>query len=189
MNITRYSTALIIAAVALSGSFSSAAPEKGKASGAGKPAQEKPEAKEPAGKADVSAEAFGPLALGKSPAEVEKALGKPASMGKKVFQEATGTSVQEWKYPAAGLTVTMEWTGKKPAVGAIRAEEGCKLATARGIKLGSTEAEVAKAYAKEREAETSKAGESFVAGSIYGGVIFSFKDGKVSGIFIGAGAE
>ena len=71
----------------------------------------------------------------------------------------------------------------------MTAAGACQLATARGIKIGSTEAAVKKAYAKERDKEQTKAGESFTAGSIYDGVIFTFKDGKVSQIFIGAAAE
>ena len=87
------------------------------------------------------------------------------------------------------------------------AGKGCKLATARGIKIGSTRAEVGKAY---RDVEEKAPGDgpakpgdpepepvpleegeekNFVAGTIYGGMIFSFKKGKVVEIFLGAGAE
>ena len=83
----------------------------------------------------------------------------------------------------------MEFAKKDETVSMIRATAGCTLATARGVKIGSTEAAVNKAYGKERDKESSKAGQSFVAGSLYEGVVFTFKDGKVSGIFIGAAAE
>lgn len=138
----------------------------------------------------VTAESFGQLTLGAKPASVEKLLGKPESKGKKTMQEATGTSIQDWNYPAKGLTITMEFADKKQeTVSIIRATAACTLATARGIKIGSTEAAVAKAYGKERDKESSKAGESFVAGSLYDGIIFTLKDGKVAEIFIGAAAE
>ncbi len=42
------------------------------------------------------------------------------------------------------------------------------------------------AYKEEEERRTS---EHFVAGSIYGGLIFSFQNGRVNEIFLGAGAE
>lgn len=41
----------------------------------------------------------------------------------------------------------------------------------------------------EKEKESSTDGKSFTAGSIYGGVMFEIAEGKVSQIFIGAGAE
>ena len=71
----------------------------------------------------------------------------------------------------------------------LSAESPCKLATSRGIKIGSTEAEVTKAYRDVRNAEQSIAGQTFVAGSIYGGAIFTIKAGKIVQIFIGAAAE
>ncbi len=58
----------------------------------------------------------------------------------------------------------------------------------RGIGIGSPEAEVAKAYGSFRNAESSTP-ERFVAGSNFGGVILSFEQGRVSGIFIGAASE
>jgi hypothetical protein len=46
-----------------------------------------------------------------------------------------------------------------------------------------------KAYIREYQKEESETGKTFVAGSIYGGVIFGFKKGKVTQIFIGSAAE
>jgi hypothetical protein len=137
----------------------------------------------------VTQEPLGQLALGQTPAEVVKLLGKAESKGKKSMQEATGTSVQDWNYPAKGLTITMEFIGKDETVHMIRATEACTLATARGIKIGSTEAAVKKAYAKEKSKEGSKAGESFLAGSLHDGLSFTFKAGKVSEIFLGVTSE
>jgi hypothetical protein len=79
--------------------------------------------------------------------------------------------------------------GGAKTVFSLTASAGCQLATARGIKIGSPEASVRKVYAKERDKEQTPDGATFVAGSVYGGVIFSFKEGKVSQIFIGAAAE
>lgn len=136
-------------------------------------------------------ETLGQLKLGRKAAEIVKALGQPESKGKEVHWEATGDWVQEWNYPAKGLTLQMASARKGAAktVLSFTAEEGSKLATGRGIKIGSTLGEVRKAYGKFENKEDSQAGETFVAGSIYGGIIFHLKDGKVSSIFFGAAAE
>lgn len=140
---------------------------------------------------DVSGESFGKLALGQKAATVIQHLGEPKSKGEDLLMEATGEWVQEWEYPVLGLTLMMgsEAQGGAKTVWSISADGKCELATARGIRIGSSEAEVKKAYSKEYNAEDSRAGETFVAGSVYGGVIFDLEKGKVLGIFIGAAAE
>lgn len=144
--------------------------------------------------ADESArddEALGKLKLGQKAAEVTLLLGKPESTGKDTEWGATGEWVQEWRFQKQGLTLNMA-SGKKggaKTVLSITATAPCQLATERGIHLGSTAAEVTKAYSDVKDKEHSKPGESFVAGSIYGGVIFTFAKGMVSEIFIGAAAE
>lgn len=143
------------------------------------------------GEADVSDEPLGKLALDLKSARVIEVMGEPKSKGEDVLMEATGEWVQEWRYPAAGLTLMMG-SGKQggaKTVWSITADRKCELATARGVRLGSSEAEVKIAYGREFNAEESRAGETFVAGSVYGGVIFEFEKGKVVGIFIGAAAE
>ena len=140
-------------------------------------------------KKSVTGEAFGPLVLGQKPSQVVNLLGEPQSKGKKTMQEATGTSIQEWNYPAKGLTVFIESSGADDALSMIQATGNCKFATARGIKIGSSEEAVKKAYAKERSQDGSSDGNSFLAGSPYDGVVFTFKSGKVSEIFVGAAAE
>lgn len=140
---------------------------------------------------DVSHEPFGKLALGQSAESLRKVLGEPEGKGKDTMWEAIGEWVQDWKFPKQGLTIAMssEKKGGTKTVFSITADTGCSLLTARGIKIGSPEDAVWKAYAKEKDKEQSRRGDAFVAGSLYGGIIFSFKDGKVSQIFIGAAAE
>ena len=141
--------------------------------------------------ADVTEEPFGKLALDQPAAKVLEILGKPKSMGKDTLWEATGDWVQEWSYPSLGLELAMA-SDKESApkhLLSITATKGCTFATKRGIRIGSTEKAVKKAYAKERDSEQSVAGESFIAGSVYGGVIFTLKAGLVTDIFIGAAAE
>ena len=112
-------------------------------------------------------------------------------MGKDTLWEATGDWVQEWRYLSIGLELAMasdKKSGPKRLL-SITATQGCTFATKRGISIGSKEAAVNQAYAKDRDKEQSVPGESFIAGSVYGGVIFTFKAGIVTDIFIGAAAE
>jgi hypothetical protein len=136
-------------------------------------------------------ESLGKITLGQKEAALLQLLGKPGSKGKETLWEATGDWVEEWKFPAHGLDVAMASRKKGGAktVASITATSNCKLATARGIAVGSSLAAVRKAYGEVESKAESRPGESFVAGSIYGGVIFTLKNGKVTGIFIGAAAE
>jgi hypothetical protein len=136
-------------------------------------------------------ESLGSLKLGQSAADVTKALGKPASKGKDVEWEAIGEWVQEWHFPKQGLTLAMtsEKKGGAKTILSITAESPCQLVTSRGIQIGSTEAKVAKAYRDVQNKEEGEPGKLFVAGSVYGGVMFHLEGGKVARIFIGAAAE
>ncbi len=136
-------------------------------------------------------EALGKIKLGQKAAEVTALIGKPDSKGKDVEWDAIGEWVQEWSFKAQGLTLNMASKSKAGAktVLTITAAAPSKLATARGVHIGSTIAEVTKAYGKVQDKEQSVPGKTFVAGSVYGGVIFTFTGGKVSHIFIGAAAE
>lgn len=139
----------------------------------------------------ITTEAFGKISLGSKAAALVKLLGEAEAKGKDTLWDATGDWVQEWNYPAKGLTLAMASTKKGGAktLLSLTATIPCDLATARGIKIGSSEADVRKAYGKIEDKESSVAGENFVAGSIYDGVMFTFKKGKVVQIFIGAAAE
>jgi len=118
------------------------------------------------------------------------ALGEPAKKSE-IFEEgATGDFVQDWEYPAKGLVVGMaspSATGAQ-AVSTLTANATCTLPARWGLKIGSTRAEVEKVYGSNFDGDFTN-GDVFVAGSVYGGVFYDFTEGKVSGIFIGAGAE
>ena len=139
----------------------------------------------------LEGEALGKIKLGQKAADVTALIGKPESMGKETEWDAIGEWVQEWRFKSQGLALNMSSKSKGGAktVLTITATAPSKLATARGIHIGSTIAEVTTAYGRVQDKEESEAGKTFVAGSIYGGVIFTFTDGKVSRIFIGAAAE
>lgn len=139
----------------------------------------------------LEGESLGKITLGLKADKLAALIGKPGFKGKDTLWAATGEWVQEWHFKSAGLKLDMasESKGGPKTVASITATSPCKLATARGIRIGSSEAEVSKAYRDVRDSEQSVAGETFVAGSIYGGAIFTLKEGKVVEIFIGAAAE
>ena len=145
--------------------------------------------KDPA--AALESDGLGQMKLGQPAAAVLKLLGEPEKKGKDVEWAATGEWVQEWDFPKQGLTLNMA-SGKKggaKTVGTITAIGACKLATKRGIAIGSPLADVRKAYGNVESKEDGQTKDTFIAGSVYGGIIFSLKGGKVSKIFVGAAAE
>ena len=136
-------------------------------------------------------EALGKISLARKAADLTPLSGGPESRGKETEWDASGEWVQEWRFRSRGLVLNMSSKSKGGAksVLTITATAPCKLTTARGIHIGSTIADVTKAYGKVQDKEESVPGKTFVAGSVYGGVIFTFTDGKVSKMFIGAAAE
>ena len=109
-----------------------------------------------------------------------------------VFQGADGNYVQDWHYPDKGIELLMSAGEKKSGVKTIAnitASAPCTFATRKGIKIGDAESAARKAYAKHVDRETRADPGILVVGSIYGGIIFNFTEGKVSRIFFGAAAE
>lgn len=144
-----------------------------------------------------STETIGNLQRGQTPAQVEAILGKPEKKEDPWEVPATGDIEATWSYPSQGLTVVFAHETEDPAspgkVNKLYAWEASKLKTSRGVGIGSTFAEVKAAYAnandKDQEGNIVYNKERILVGSIYGGLDFGFKKGKVSSIFIGAGAE
>ena len=136
-------------------------------------------------------EALGKIKLGQKAADLTALIGKADSKGRDTEWAATGEWVQEWRFKSQGLTLNLgsESKGGAKTVLSITATAPSKLTTARGIHIGSTIADVTKVYRDVQDKEQSEPGKTFVAGSVYGGVIFTFRQGKVSQIFIGAAAE
>jgi hypothetical protein len=136
-------------------------------------------------------ESLGSLRLGMPEKDLLKLLGKPGKQGATVLQGADGMYVQEWSYPGQGLILQMS-AGKKTgakSVAHFTATAPCMLATRLGIKIGSEESAVRKAYGAYLDRDSPAEAGTFVAGSVYGGIIFNFSKGKVSRIFFGAAAE
>jgi|WetSurMetagenome_2_1015567.scaffolds.fasta_scaffold156005_1 hypothetical protein len=136
-------------------------------------------------------EQIGKLHIGLSERAVKQIIpGQPARGAEKLWG-ADGQYHQEWQYPGGGITLGMvaKKKGGLKSIESITLTSPSTLQTQRGIGIGSTEAEVVKTYGSFRNAEDSRPGELLVAGSIFGGIMFDFKQGRVSRIFVGAAAE
>lgn len=134
-------------------------------------------------------ESLGPLSLGMQSTLARRILGSPEVSGQVVLEAATGLYVQEWRYPDKGLQLTFgsEEQSAPATLQRIQAGAPCDLRTSRNIGLGDSAADIKKAYHGLLDDSCSE--ELLVVGTIYDGVMFTIKEGRVVEIFIGAGAE
>jgi hypothetical protein len=141
----------------------------------------------------MNEESLGGLKLEMSAKDITALLGKPAKMGKDIEWEALGEYVQRWSWPKSGIVAEMvsekKGGSKRVLMFTAQAPWDAGKKTAKGIGLGSTEAEVRAAYGSHEDKEMSQAGSVFIAGTVYGGLQFHFTKGKVTSIFFGASAE
>ena len=139
----------------------------------------------------MKSEGFGELKIDLTAAQVVELLGSPETKDEIVLWEADGFYHQYWYYLQQGITLEMisATAGNKQKVASIKLISPSRLKTQRGIGIGDSYTEVIQAYQQESEPENSIPSKQFVAGSIYGGLIFSFQNGRVSEIFLGAAAE
>jgi len=135
---------------------------------------------------DLTYETIGGVHIGMTAADVVAKLGKPKKQSKVTMEGATGDYAQTWHYE--GLEVGMSSPSRKGAqkVSFLEASAACKLPASWGLGIGSTRAEVEKVYAACLMPDLSGPDE-LLAGSVYAGVTFGFKDDKVTRIFIGGG--
>lgn len=139
----------------------------------------------------LAGERIGSLRVGLPETDLKKSIACDLKRSPETFWAADGAYHQTWQCAACGLKLGMfsEKRGGMKSIESITLVNPSTLATKRGIRIGSTEQEVKKAYKSDWNREDSTRSGSFVVGSIYGGIIFQFQDGKVSQIFLGAGAE
>ncbi len=140
----------------------------------------------------MKSEQLGTLKLG----TLLSMLKLPAGCGEaqkdaETFWGADGALHQAWKYKACGLELGLvrEKNTDPQRVFSLRLVAPSRLKTLRGIGIGSTAQAVLKAYASDYNPAESQKGLTIVAGTVYGGLIFMLKQGKVSEIFWGAAAE
>lgn len=150
----------------------------------------------PAGNKQISpglmhSDSLGDLRIDMPERDVVKFLGEPGGKGKQLLWEADALYHQEWRYPRQGifLDLVSESTDSKQRVASIRAGLHSILETTKGIKVGDSFAAVNKAYGDQLDTDNSDPPFTLLAGSLYGGLLFSFEEGKVIQIFLGAAAE
>ncbi len=122
--------------------------------------------------------------------EVINKIGKPDTKGEDEFWGATGTYVQIWNFITLGVMLEMESEIKNgdKIVRSITIINPCSLTTSKGVGIGNNINNVKDKYNKLIDVNNSDEN-NIVVGSVYGGTIFSFENGVVSKIFVGAAAE
>jgi len=142
------------------------------------------------GKVDL--ESFGAIKLGQLYSEANKVLGPPDSKSKAIEWAADGLLHEDWTWKSKGLLMNMSSDKTNVegtlAIFSIKAEAPCDYKTKAGLGIGSSYAEVEAAYKKDIDPEATDKTQIMV-GSVYGGIIFSFKNDKANKIFLGAEAE
>lgn len=138
----------------------------------------------------MRSELIGNIAIGQEAAAIRSRHGQPQTTGAIEEQSATGEFQQTWQY-GDGLTVIMRSTTRSgpQTVGGVIVVAPSTLTTRRGVGIGSDRADVERAYGDVRDRESESDEDSFTAGSIYGGLHFTFEAGEVTRVFLGAAAE
>lgn len=127
---------------------------------------------------------------GLSDADVVGLLGEADEKSKDAVWGADGEKHQTWYYHFKGIELDMIQEGDGQMINMITITGPCEFKTLRGIGIGSFKGEVLTAYEYEIDPETVGRDRSvLIAGNEFGGVIFHFKNNRVSSIFIGAAAE
>jgi hypothetical protein len=130
------------------------------------------------------------VTFGMSEQEVTRLLGPPKRKGKpSPLGEAIGGFATTWSWPGIEVALSAELKQEPFTVYQVALTAPSTAKTARGIAVGSTRAEVERAYAGLRAAEVGADDSMFVAGSIYGGVHIAFEGDRVTAIFLGSTAE
>jgi hypothetical protein len=139
----------------------------------------------------MHSDSLGDLRIDMPEMKVSELLGEPGDKGEQLLSEADALYHQEWRYPRQGifLELVSESADGKQRVASIRAGLHSIHETTKGIKVGDSFAAVNKAYGDQLDADNSDPPFTLLAGSLYGGVLFSFEEGKVIQIFLGAAAE
>jgi hypothetical protein len=138
----------------------------------------------------MNSESFGSLKMSMASGEVVKLLGKPEKQSKAMLQPADGAWHQTWVYMKKGIIIEMSSDSQSGAqqVCSVTLKSPCSLKTKKGIALGASYQEVMKAYTGNIDKEQASKN-AIIAGSVFGGVVFTFTGGKVTRIYLGASAE
>lgn len=135
----------------------------------------------------LKSESIGDLKIGLTGLKTIELIGEPAERSKAEKWEADGEVHQNWLYSNEGITLEMIGEGEQ-IINSISIIAPCNFKTKKQIGIGSSKDEVLKAYnvAIDRSAGES---DNITVGTVYGGLMFNFENGKVNSVFIGSSAE
>lgn len=136
-------------------------------------------------------ESIGGLKVDMAISEFISLLPCSVEKGEPVLWSGIGEIIQDWTYEECGVKIQLSTIDAQvpQVVSSITVTAPSEFKTARDIGIGSSEESVFEAYEDQIDPTISELGESFVAGSIYGGLVFTFNEGQVVKMFLGGGAE
>lgn len=140
----------------------------------------------------IDIDTFGDISIGQRHYDTKKAIGEPDKRTSPEEWGADGLMHEDWTYTPKGLVLNMSSEKKSKdnfkTIFSITATAPCLFKTKAGLGIGNSYAEVKEAYKDSIDTDATDKNQITV-GSIYGGIIFTFKDDKVNRIFLGAAAE
>jgi len=112
------------------------------------------------------------------------ALLEHESIGGLKQMAATGDYTSGWRWPNATLDMVAEKKSGPWKARMITISKASTFETAQHIHIGSTRAELEKAYKRSEDDDKQKPNQ-WLAGSMYGGMLFELDHDKVSSISMG----
>jgi hypothetical protein len=117
--------------------------------------------------------------------------------GEEWMSDAIGAEIQTWDFPDSGFSLDMaSYEGEPKSVMSINLYSPSNQLTGMDVGIGTLQADAIRAYQELITGTESWEKENFfgsddvhLVGSIYGGLVIHFVQGKVSNIFLGAYAE
>lgn len=139
----------------------------------------------------IQTESIGGLQLGMTPKQFVDLLPCKVEKSEPVLWAGIGEIIQEWNYPDCGIKLQLSASDNNAPqkILSIRVSEPSQLKTNRKIGLGSDFEAVLDAYIEFADAADNQAGETFLAGSTFGGLLVKLEENRVVSLFLGAGAE
>jgi hypothetical protein len=137
----------------------------------------------------MDTETIGDLKLSLKIEDLKRILGEASKKSTIEIWEADGEYHQSYEYTDKGIEIGLY--GEKDidkTVDMINIQAPCNLKTSKGIKLGDSYKLVEAAYIEYINPQFTDS-TTITVGSIYGGIIFNFKENSLNSIFIGAAAE